>query len=80
MSSKEHIFDLIVVHAREVVPDLSNHSFSPTDSMKALGLSSIDRTEVILMTLESLSLSIPMIAMANAKSIGDLVAIIHARS
>jgi polyketide biosynthesis acyl carrier protein len=76
--SKEQILEVIFRHIREAIPGLADHPFQPGDSLKALGANSIDRADIIMMTLESLSLSIPLIKMAKAENIGDLASIIHA--
>jgi polyketide biosynthesis acyl carrier protein len=78
--SKEDIVEVIVRHAREVVPTLEDYTFLPGDSLKALGANSIDRADIIMMTLESLSLNIPLVEMAKAQSIDELASIIHAKS
>lgn len=78
--TEQHVFDVITRHAREVLPRLEKHDFQSTDSLRELGANSVDRSEIIMMTLESLSLSIPLIAMAKAQNIGELAGIIHARS
>lgn len=78
--NKDQVLEIIVGHAREVVPQLQEHAFQPGDSLKALGANSIDRADIIMMTLESLSLNIPLIEMAKAENIGDLAGIIHAKS
>ncbi len=73
------IFELIVGHTREVVPELESHAFSTTDSLRELGANSIDRSEIIMMTLESLSLRVPLVEFASAKNIGELAGILHAK-
>jgi polyketide biosynthesis acyl carrier protein len=78
--SKDKIFEIIVGHAREVVPRLESHQFQPSDSLKALGANSIDRADIIMMTLESLSLNIPLVELAKADNIGILAGIIHEKS
>jgi polyketide biosynthesis acyl carrier protein len=78
--NKDKILQLIIRHTREVLPELETHDFKPTDSLKALGANSIDRADIIMMTLEALSLSIPLTAMAMAEDIGQLAGIIHERS
>lgn len=78
--TKEEVFQIIVGHTREVVPDLENHPFQMTDSLRALGANSVDRADIIMMTLESLSLNIPLIEMVKAENIGELAGIIHAKS
>lgn len=80
VSSKEEIFRIIVGHAQEVVPGLDAHPFQPTDSLRALGANSVDRADIIMMTLESLGVRIPLIDLAKAENIGELAELIHARA
>ena len=49
--SKDRIYEIIVGHTREVVPSLDSHPFQQTDSLKSLGANSIDRADIIMMTL-----------------------------
>jgi len=76
---KTAIFRLMSRHAAAVVPGLESHEFRPEDSLRYLGANSIDRSEIIMMTLESLSLSISLVAFARAENMGDLAEIIHER-
>ena len=78
--SLDQIIEIVVRHAREVVPTLENHDIKPSDSLRALGANSVDRADIIMMTLETLSLNIPLIEMARAENIGDLAGIIHAKA
>jgi polyketide biosynthesis acyl carrier protein len=75
--NKDEIFQIIVRHTLEVLPVLEEHDFKQTDSLKALGANSIDRADIIMLTLETLSLNIPMMAMAKAENMGQLAGIIH---
>jgi polyketide biosynthesis acyl carrier protein len=75
-----HVFELIVEHIREVIPELESHRFEPADSLRDLGANSIDRAEIIMMTLESLSLRIQLVELADAKNIGELADLIHGKS
>lgn len=77
--STHDILEIITRHTREVVPGLEAHCFVHTDSLRALGANSIDRADIIMMTLESLCLSIPLTVMAKAENIGELATIIHTR-
>ena len=78
--STEHIFEIIVRHTREIIPALEGHAFQPTDSLRALGANSVDRADILMMTLETLELDIPLIEMARAENIGELAGIIHAKA
>jgi polyketide biosynthesis acyl carrier protein len=73
----EQVFNMIVEHTKEVVYELQEHDFKMTESLKDLGANSIDRSEVIMMTLEGLSLNISLTPLAKAKNMGELASLIH---
>lgn len=73
----DKIFEMITMHIREVLPNLESHQFLLTDSLKDLGANSIDRSDILIMTLESLSLKMPLIEMSKANNIGELIGIIY---
>lgn len=75
----EDIFAIVVGHTREVLPGLDDHAFQFSDSLRELGANSIDRSEIVMLTLESLSLKIPMIEVAKAGNMGELAGLLHAR-
>jgi polyketide biosynthesis acyl carrier protein len=77
--NKQRIFELIVLHSREVLPDLEGRHIQYGDSLKALGANSIDRSEIVMMTLSSLSANIPLMEFARAENIGGLVDIFHGK-
>lgn len=70
--SKDEIFRVICRHACEVIPSLESHNFRFDDALKDLGANSTDRSEILMMTLETLALRIPLVATAKAKNIGEL--------
>ncbi len=78
--NKEEIFETITRHAREVLPKLQDHQFRWDDALKDLGANSIDRSEIVIMTLESLSLNVPLIEIAGASDIGELADILYEKS
>jgi len=78
--TQQDIFDTIVRHTREVLPNLAEHPFRQEDSLKALGANSIDRADIIMMTLETLALNVPLVDMARADSMGGLADIMYAKS
>jgi len=79
MTTKQEIVDIIAGHAKAVLPNLEGRDIQHADSLKELGANSVDRSEIIMMTLETLSTSIPLIEMARAANIGELAGIIHAK-
>jgi polyketide biosynthesis acyl carrier protein len=74
------IFNLIVKNTREVVPELGEHAFQPADRLRDLGANSIDRSEILIMTLEDISLAAPLVQFAGASSIGELAELIYAKA
>jgi polyketide biosynthesis acyl carrier protein len=76
----QEVFDLVVKHTCEVVPELDGHTFVATDSLRELGANSMDRAEIIMMTLEALSVTIPLVELAGANNIGELAKLIHDKS
>jgi len=75
--NKDDIFNIIIEHSCEVIPDLSTHAFQRDDQLSELGANSMDRADIIIMTLESLSLRIPLLAVAKAKNIGELTDLLY---
>lgn len=71
------ILAAIVENTIEVIPELAQKEISRTDSLKELGANSMDRSEIIMMTLDSLSLNIPLVQLGGAKNIGELADLIY---
>ena len=77
---KDDIFELVVRHSCEVIPELENHTFQRSDRLNDLGANSMDRADIIMMTMESLSLQIPRVEVFGAQNIGELVDLLCAKS
>jgi polyketide biosynthesis acyl carrier protein len=75
----EDIFRVVGNHVRQVLPHLEHHQLKPQDSLRQLGANSLDRSEIVMMTLESLALNVPLTAFSRAENLGDVVGILHAR-
>ncbi|MDU0814649.1 acyl carrier protein [Bacillus siamensis] len=74
---KEDIFSILVHHTREIVPELEQHHFQWDDRLADLGANSVDRAEIIMETLEALSLQIPRIELSEARNLGGLAEILY---
>jgi len=77
---KEEIFEIVKKHTCEVIPELESHTFERSDRLVELGANSIDRAEIVAMTMEALSLQIPRVELFGAKNIGDLVDVLYEKS
>ncbi len=78
--TKDRIFEIIIGHTREVIPELQGYRFQPDDALKDLGANSIDRSEIVAMTIESLALNIPLTETARAKNIDELAGLLYEKS
>lgn len=76
---RQQIFNLIKKYTREVAPELEEVPLEGTDSLKNLGIDSVNRAEILMMVMEELSLNIPRIELAGAQNIGELADIFAAK-
>jgi polyketide biosynthesis acyl carrier protein len=74
---RQAVFALIVKHCREVVPDLAAHEFCDTDRLVELGANSMERAEIVMMTLEELALEIPRVEAFGPRNIGELADLLY---
>lgn len=75
--SSDAIFELITQHTLEIIPELEGHPFQRSDSLGDLGANSLDRSEILMMTLEALDLKVPAVKFHGPKNIGELADAIH---
>jgi len=77
--NKDKIFEVLIDNICQVLPKLKGHEFIYSDRLKDLGANSIDRSEIVIMTLESLALKVPLIDIAAANNLGELTDILYER-
>ncbi|KAG0323227.1 hypothetical protein BGZ97_011759 [Linnemannia gamsii] len=77
--NQEEIFQLIIRHTQEVLPGLEQHSFQHSDQLQDLGANSVDRAEIVMLVLDSLSLKIPRVETFGPNNIGELADLLHAK-
>jgi len=75
--NKEDIFKLIVRHSCQVIPELTGHEFKQSDRLVDLGANSVDRAEIITITMEALSLQIPRVELFGTNNIGELADVLY---
>ena len=56
-----------------MIPELEGYEFKPGNQLVDLGANLVDRADIIIMTMEALSLQIPHVELFGAKNIGELV-------
>ena len=80
LMNREEIFKLIIRHAQEVIPGLVDYTFRPQDRLHDLGANSVDRAEILMLALESLSLNIPLVELYGPNNIGELADLLHEKA
>lgn len=68
---------MVVRHSCEVIPELEGHEFQLDESLLDLGANSLDRAEILMMSMESLALRIPRVELFGPKTIGGLVDLLY---
>ncbi|ODS24092.1 hypothetical protein AB835_05585 [Candidatus Endobugula sertula] len=66
------ILDIIISNIKYVKPSLENYMFKTSDNLVNLGTNSVERSEIIMMTLEKLDLRIPLVETYGPNNIGEL--------
>lgn len=78
-SKADRVLQVLYRHTREILPDLASHDFKGSDSLRSLGANSIDRSEIVMLTLETLGLRVPMIELAKAENLDELAGLIASK-
>ena len=75
--TRKMIGEAVKKSINEVLPDLATFDLSQKNSLRNLGANSVERAEIITLTLAQLKLKIPMVDFAQAKSIEELIEIFY---
>jgi polyketide biosynthesis acyl carrier protein len=73
------VFSALLDQIRDVVPELASHPFTRAESMVDLGVNSIERSEVLLLTLDAIGLNAPVREFHGARNIGELSDLLYAK-
>jgi polyketide biosynthesis acyl carrier protein len=77
--SRDEIFAIVLRHVRHVLPDLDSIEIGMHDSLRDLGANSIDRADILMDVMQTLSLSIQRIELLGPRNLGELVELIHGK-
>lgn len=76
--TKAEILEVVKKTILEVLPDLDPQEITPQRSLAELGANSVDRMEVLTMTMESLGISLPLLGFAKAGTIDGITDVLYA--
>lgn len=71
--SKEKVYETVKQVVMEILPDVNEADISIEKQLKDLGANSIDRMEVVTMSMEELGLKLPLMSFAQVSNIEGLV-------
>lgn len=78
-SKQQRVREVLHQNIRNIVPGLEGHAFRDSDSLTDLGANSVDRAEIMMMTIETFGIEIPRTELVKATNIGELADLIAAR-
>ena len=73
---KDQVIQIIKENLVEIMPELEGEEISLDDTFLDLGANSMDRGELIALTLEKLNLEVSRIEFVGAKTINELAEIV----
>ncbi len=76
---REAVLNTILQQIVVVEPALEGQAIAGTDSMVTIGLDSVSRQEVLILTMEALGLDLPMVQLFGPRNLGELADLLHAR-
>ncbi len=78
--TKENVYEVVKKAIMEVLPDVKPELITIEKSLKELGANSIDRMEVVTMSMEELGVKIPLLSFAQVANIEGLVNVLAGNS
>lgn len=74
------VFQIVKTNIVEVLPFLAGKEIPIEKSLKDLGANSIDRAEVVTLSIEALGIKVPMVEFANINNIRGLVDLLYEKT
>jgi polyketide biosynthesis acyl carrier protein len=73
----QDVFTTVRRNVVTVLPDLDPELVTPDRSLTDLGCNSVDRADIVTMSMQDLDLAVPVSAFQQVQSIGGLVALLE---
>lgn len=71
-----HLFDVVCNHICEVLPELSRAEITEERTLEQLGANSMDRADILMDIMDTLSLNIPRVEMFGPKTVAEIIALL----
>jgi polyketide biosynthesis acyl carrier protein len=76
---RDAILAIIIKQIRTVLPELAEQPIAASDAMAALGIDSVSRQEVLILSMEVLGLNLPLVQLFGPKNLGELAQLLQSR-
>ncbi len=73
------VLAVIIEQIRVVEPVLAGQEIQAEDSMVQIGLDSMSRQEVLILSMEALGLNLSMVQLFGPRNLGELADLLHAK-
>ncbi|MEU6445059.1 phosphopantetheine-binding protein [Streptomyces sp. NPDC047046] len=77
--AEERVLAVLRRTTLEIVPEVEPASFTPERTLSDLGCNSIDRAEIVTLTMEELDIAVPVHEFHQGMAIGTLAALMRKR-
>jgi polyketide biosynthesis acyl carrier protein len=77
--NKEDVFQAVKKNIVEILPHVSLNNIKIDGQLKDLGANSIDRMEIVTMSMEALGIKIPLVELGQVENIEGLVNLLYER-
>lgn len=78
--TKEQILGLVKNSIKQIAPEIDADNVKIDQSLRELGVNSIDRADIIIMSMESLNLKIPLVEFGKLKNIEGIVDFLYEKA
>jgi polyketide biosynthesis acyl carrier protein len=78
--TQEQVFEVVKATILEVLGDVPPANIRPEVSLSELGANSLDRMEVVSLSMQALSLRFPIRELGKVSTIGELAEALHQKS
>lgn len=76
--TKEEVFDTVIAVIIEVLPEVEPQDITIDAQLINLGANSIDRMDILIMSMEELNIKVPLMKFAGVSNLEALVDTLHA--
>ncbi len=76
---RNDVLAIIVEKIRIVEPALEGQAIGAEDSMAEIGVDSMSRQEVLILSMEALGLNLPMVQLFGPRNLGELADLLHVK-